>query len=74
MRRRNPLRFVAMIEALAGSEPTHQVIRCDTGKVVFRGTENQCFYVKEGFDIDLRGGHPNAVGETVVLRIGETPP
>lgn len=74
MIRRDPLGFVGAMEALAGRESTHQVVRCDTGKVIFRGTESQCFYVKEGFDIDLREGHPDAMGETVVLRIGEGSP
>lgn len=58
--------FAAMSDAKAGRESTRVIKRLDTGEIVFRGTKSGCVWVKRGFDIDLRNGHPDAVGETCV--------
>lgn len=68
---RSPMALLGIVEAIAGTEPTHTVRRRDDGGVLFRGTEAQCTWVKEGFDQDLLEGHPDAQGETYVKRIVE---
>ena len=56
--KRDPLGFVGAIEALARAESTHRLKCVETGHEVFQGTETQCRYVQEGFERDLREGHP----------------
>lgn len=68
MGHRDPNLLVGTMEALAGKESTHVLKRCDNEEVVFEGTRSQCLFVKGGFDIDFRLGHPDNVGKTYVER------
>lgn len=65
------LGFAAMSDARMGKKSTHVIKRLDTGKIIFRGTKSSCEWVKRGFDIDLRNGHPDNVGETCIELIIE---
>ena len=71
--RRDPQEFLAYIEALAGMKSTHVLVRQDTGETVFAGTFSQCRYVQEGYDLDMRSGHPDAVGPTAIRPIDVVP-
>ena len=57
---------LAAMEAFLGRAPTHELVQRATGDVLFRGTLSQCQHVKDGYDWDMRRGHRDAKGATLI--------
>ena len=66
--KRDPIELLACIEALAQRPATHELVCYGDSRVVFRGTLAQCQYVQEGYDLDMRENHPDAVGPTFIAK------